>query len=59
MSHSDVESMIEAQGRELLRRLFQDHLALRAPQERELGVEGPATIARKRSIIATATGPGG
>lgn len=33
MSHSEVEAMLEAEGRELLRRLFEDHLALRTMVE--------------------------
>jgi hypothetical protein len=41
MTHSDLESLLEVEGRELMRQLLQDHLALRAQQERELGVEGP------------------
>ncbi len=41
MTHSDLEKLIEGDGRELMRRLLQDHLALRAAQERDLGVEGP------------------
>jgi hypothetical protein len=31
MRHSDLERMLESEGRELLRRLYQDHLALRGP----------------------------
>lgn len=41
MTHSDLENLLEVEGRELLRRLFQDHLDLRSQQERDLGVEGP------------------
>jgi hypothetical protein len=41
MTHSDLEKLLEAEGRELMRRLLQDHLTLRADQERGLGVEGP------------------
>lgn len=41
MTHSDVEAMLQEQGRELLRRMFQDHLHLRGMQEVELGVQGP------------------
>ncbi len=41
MTHSDLEKMLEVEGRELMRRLLQDHLSLRARQERDLGVDGP------------------
>ena len=41
MTHSDVERLLEVEGRELLRRLYDDHLRLRSQQARELGVEGP------------------
>jgi hypothetical protein len=41
MTHSDVERALEVDGRELVRRLLQGHMDLRAQQERELGVEGP------------------
>jgi hypothetical protein len=37
MSHSDVERMLEQEGRELLRRMFQAHLDMRGPGE----VTGP------------------
>ncbi|MDA8336334.1 MAG: ISKra4 family transposase [Peptococcaceae bacterium] len=38
LSHSDVENMLQAQGRELMRVLFQDHLNLRTVCES--GIEG-------------------
>jgi len=41
MTHSHVEAMLEVQGRELLRRMYQDYVDLRRAQEGELGVEGP------------------
>lgn len=41
MTHSELERHLEVEGRELMRCLLQDHLSLRAQQERELGVEGP------------------
>lgn len=41
MTHSELEKRLEIEGRELVRRLLQDHLTLRAQQECELGVEGP------------------
>ena len=41
MTHSELENLLEVEGRELLRRLFQSHLDLRSLQERDLGIEGP------------------
>ncbi|MFH0902106.1 MAG: ISKra4 family transposase [Pseudomonadota bacterium] len=41
MTHSELERLLQVEGRELMRRLLQDHLTLRAQQERELGVDGP------------------
>jgi hypothetical protein len=41
MTHSELEKLIEVEGLELMRRLLQDHLSVRAQQERELGVAGP------------------
>lgn len=41
MTHGALEKLLDVEGRELLRRLLQDHLTLRAQQERELGVVGP------------------
>jgi hypothetical protein len=38
MEHSELETLIETEGRELMRRLLQDHLNLRAKQEQEHGV---------------------
>jgi hypothetical protein len=51
MSHGDLEEMLESNGRELLRRLLQDHLTLRAQRERERGWKGPVrgTDGRPRS----------
>ena len=40
MRHSDLEQLIEKEGREVLRRLFQDHLRLRARREAERGLTG-------------------
>ena len=40
MRHSDLEQLIEKEGREELRRLFQDHLRLRARREAERGLTG-------------------
>jgi hypothetical protein len=41
MRHSDLEQLIEAEGRELMRRLLQDHLRLRAQYEQDRGLTGP------------------
>lgn len=41
MSHSELEQLLDVEGRALIRQLLQDHLSLRAHQERDLGVEGP------------------
>ncbi len=38
MRHSELENLIETEGRELLRRLLQDHLCLRAKHEQEYGL---------------------
>jgi len=38
MGHSDLEQLIEKEGRELLRRLFQEHLQLRAQREADRGL---------------------
>jgi hypothetical protein len=36
LSHAELEDQLDARGRELLRRMFQDHLSLRAMTERRL-----------------------
>ncbi len=36
LSHAELEDQLDARGRELLRRMFQDHLSLRAVTERRL-----------------------
>ena len=41
MRHSDLEQLIEKEGRELMRRLLQDHLRLRAQREADRGLTGP------------------
>ena len=41
MTHSKVERLVEIEGTELMRRLLQDHLSLRARQEQEQGLSGP------------------
>ncbi len=53
MGHSDLEQLIEKEGRALMRRLFQDHLGLRAQRENERGLTGPVVGAEgelQRSI---------
>jgi hypothetical protein len=40
-THSQVEELINREGTELMRRLYQAHLSLRARQEREQGLSGP------------------
>ena len=35
MSHSAIETMLETEGRKLLRALFEDHVALRSTEERD------------------------
>ena len=40
-THSQVEQWVNREGTELMRRLFQDHLSLRARQEQEQGLTGP------------------
>lgn len=41
LSHSELERTLYRQGMELLRRLMQDHLKLRAVQEQEQGLDRP------------------
>lgn len=48
MTHSALEKLLETEGRELLRRLLQDHLALRGVQEHELGRAEPVVGADAR-----------
>lgn len=49
MAHDDLEAMLESQGKELLRSLFQDHLRLRALLEKEEpSVEGSDGVTRTR-----------
>jgi hypothetical protein len=44
LAHHAVEELIEEQGRELLRLLFQGHLDLRARREREQAARPPAVV---------------
>lgn len=41
LTHSEVERLVETEGRELMRSLLQDHLSLRARHEQERGLCGP------------------
>src|SRR6058998_3738555 len=47
LSHSELEARLEVEGRELLRRLFQDHLDLRAERERPAAVVDADGVARQ------------
>ena len=50
LDHAAVEEGLEARGREMLRRLFQDYLDLRAARERRRErVAGPDGVARTRA----------
>lgn len=41
MDHSDLENLVDRDGREILRQLYQDHLDLRASREEKLaGIQG-------------------
>jgi hypothetical protein len=46
MSHSDLERMLEQEGRELLRQMFQAHLAVRGPGEVAEPVVGADEVER-------------
>ena len=48
MTHSEVEQLIDTEGKELMRRLLQDHLSLRARQEQERGLSCPAAAMGRR-----------
>jgi len=56
MTHSDLERELETQGRELLRRLLQEHLALRNPAEAvapvrdAAGIEHPQARQHERTL---------
>lgn len=47
LEHSELESRLELDGRELLRTLFEDHLALRALREQRAGVVDSSGVARR------------
>lgn len=55
MSHSDLERELEAQGRELLRRLYEDHLKLRAPGTVDEPVKGADGQERPQKRVHTRT----
>jgi hypothetical protein len=56
-THSEIESLLDTEGRELLRRLVQDHLALRAEREpKRLVVVGNEGTAR-REVVEDAERP--
>ena len=64
LTHAGLEDHLQARGRELLRRLFQDHLDLRAAREqRRTDVAGPDGVSRTRletghsRPLATVFGP--
>lgn len=62
LTHSELESVVEKDGREVLRQLFQDHLQLRADREPVLeevaGKEGVLTHRRSQSrSLMTIFGP--
>ena len=64
LTHAELEGHLQARGRELLRRLFQDHLDLRAAREqRRTDVAGPDGVPRTRTEtgharpLATVFGP--
>ncbi len=64
LTHAGLEDHLQARGRELLRRLFQDHLDLRAAREqRRTDVAGPDGAPRTRTEtgharpLATVFGP--
>ena len=44
--HSEVEALCEAEGREWARLVLEEHLALRAAQERRVEVTGADGVAR-------------
>jgi hypothetical protein len=46
-THDDVETRLLTEGQELLRRMFQEHLDLRAAAERKVEVKGVDGIGRK------------
>ena len=53
MTHSDLEQQIEKMGRELMRRLLQDHLNLRQPGEAQEPVKDAAGTTLKSTPVHT------
>lgn len=52
LTHAELEEQVDARGRELLRRMYQDHLDLRAAREQRLEkVTGADGVARARAEI--------
>ena len=56
MRHCDLETLIECEGRELLRRLLQDHLSLRAKHEQEFGLTGAVVGAEDEECMHKRSG---
>ena len=54
-THAELERLVEQQGRELLRRLFQDHLDLRGPGEATADVVGANGMRRPHERLRTRT----
>lgn len=52
-THSEVEKLLEAEGREMLRELFQSHLTLRSEAETEEVVVGQDDVARPHARDGT------
>jgi len=52
-THSEVEKLLETEGREVLRVLFQSHLSLRSEAEPEGGVAGEDDVARTHARDGT------
>jgi hypothetical protein len=46
MDHGAVEALVDSEGREILRRLLEDHLALRAAQEEREALKGNDGVVR-------------
>jgi hypothetical protein len=52
LSHAELETRLQVEGRELFRLLFQDHLDLRASREQRVTVLGPDGVSRSRAETA-------
>ena len=53
MTHAELERLVDQEGRELLRRLFQDHLDLRGPGEATAEVMGANGMGRPHARLRT------